>query len=114
MIKCIEYLFFRFPLIIFITLGMNFYNCSEIFLGNDNIEELSSSYSFQINPRLPIDDNGYYHLTIDRNSWQTLHRVSGNVSDKNDTPVFYYWVEWESNLYWVLGDTLGYILQWLY
>ena len=50
MIKCIEYLFFRFPLIILITLGMNFYNCSEIFLGNDNIEELSSSYSFQINP----------------------------------------------------------------
>jgi len=111
MIKCIEYLFFRFPLIILITLCMNFYNCSEIFLGNDNIEELSSGYSFQINPRLPIDDNGYYHLTIDRNSWQTLHRVSGNVSDKNDTPVFYYWVEWESNLYWVLGDTLGYILH---
>ena len=66
---------------------------------------------FKSTLRLPIDDNGYYHLTIDRNSWQTLHRVSGNVSDKNDTPVFYYWVEWESNLYWVLPDTLRYILH---
>ena len=22
--------------------------------------------------RLPVDENGYYHMTIDTNSWQTL------------------------------------------
>ena len=55
--------------------------------------------------RLPIDDNGYYHLEMNRNTWQTTHRISGVVSDENVM------VNWESNLYWVLGDTLGYIVK---
>ena len=58
-----------------------------------------------------MDDNGYYHLTLNRSSWQTIHRISGHVTDKNGNPAFYYWVEWESNLYWYLGDTLGYIVN---
>ena len=55
--------------------------------------------------RLPIDDNGYYHLEMNRNTWQTTHRISGVVSDENVM------VNWESNLYWVLNDTLGYIVK---
>ncbi len=105
----------KIPIIIFLVTGINFFSCNDIFSAIDdsetNVENLTSDYSFEINPRLPIDSNGYYHLTIDRNSWQTLHRVSGNVFDKKGNPVFYYWVEWESDLYWVLGDTLGYILH---
>ena len=105
----------KFPIIIFMVTSINFFSCNDIFSAIDDsethVENLTSDYSFDINPRLPIDSNGYYHLTIDRNSWQTLHRVSGNVFDKKGTPVFYYWVEWESDLYWVLGDTLGYILH---
>ena len=60
--------------------------------------------------RLLKDDNGYYHLTLDRNNWQTLHKVSGSIiSDGYGVENFR--VEWESNLYWVIGDTLGYIIK---
>ena len=56
--------------------------------------------------RLPIDENGYYHLEIDREKVQTLHRVSGYVGDEYG-PIEAHRVEWESNLYWFIGDTLG-------
>ena len=61
--------------------------------------------------RLPIDSNGYYHLTIDRSSWQTLHRVSASVNNTDGIPIEFFWVEWESDLYWYLGDTLGYVVN---
>ena len=60
--------------------------------------------------RLNEDDNGYYHLTVDRNTWQTLHRVTGSVTSMNNS-VENFWVEWESNLYWYIGDTLGYVVS---
>ena len=60
--------------------------------------------------RLSQDDNGYYHLPINTENWQTLHKVSGLVM-KNDYGVENFWVEWESNLYWYIGDTLGYIIK---
>ena len=72
---------------------------------DDNIEQLS------FDMRLPVDGNGYYHLTINRNTWQTLHRVSGNVKTEDENPIEFFWVEWDSDLYWYLGDTLGYIIN---
>ena len=74
-------------------------------------ESDSSTEKLYFNMRLPVDGNGYYHLTIDRNTWQTLHRVSGKVTTKDDNPIEFFWVEWESDLYWYLGDTLGYIVH---
>ena len=35
----------------------------------------------QYDMRLPIDGNGYYHLEMDRNNWQTIHRVSGSIQN---------------------------------
>ena len=70
-----------------------------------------SDISVLIDPRLQEADNGYYHLTMDRNNWQTLHRVSGKVTTKDDNPIEFFWMEWESDLYWYLGDTLGYIVN---
>ena len=64
--------------------------------------------SFQVN--LPKDLNGYYHLTLSREHWQTLHKVSGVITDDYGNFVEGFWCEWESNLYWYLGDTLGYII----
>ena len=64
-----------------------------------------------IDPRLPEDNNGYYHLTLDRQKWQTIHRIDGNVVDENANPVDVVRFEWSSNLYWILGDTLGYIVK---
>jgi hypothetical protein len=60
--------------------------------------------------RLLKDDNGYYHLTLNRNNWQTTHRVLGSITS-NGYGVENFRVEWESNLYWVIGDTLGYIIK---
>ena len=36
-------------------------------------ESDSSTEKLSFNMRLPVDGNGYYHLTINRNTWQTLH-----------------------------------------
>ena len=77
----------------------------------DEIIIASEEESISFNMRLPIDENGYYHLTINRDNWQTLHRVSGSVNTVDGNPIEFFWVEWESDLYWYLGDTLGYIVN---
>ena len=84
-----------------------FIGCEDlVFSSNDEYTELVS-----FDMRLPVDGNGYYHLTIDRNNWQTLHRVSGSAYTNEGNPIEFFWVEWESDLYWYLGDTLGYIIN---
>jgi len=60
--------------------------------------------------RLPIDENGYYRLTLDRTKHQTIHRVAGYVGDEYGV-IEGHRVEWESNLYWFIGDTLGYVVK---
>ena len=62
------------------------------------------------NTGITKDENGFYHLEIDRNNWQTLYRVRGIVK-KNDVPEPFMKFYWESNLYWELGDTLGYYIH---
>ena len=74
--------------------------------GNDEM-----TINVKIDPRLPQDDNGYFHLTLNRSKWQTIHRFSGLVTDENDNPLDVVRFDWTSNLYWVLGDTLGYIVH---
>ena len=54
--------------------------CSDNRIGN-NSDELF----FDIDVRLPLDENGYYHLEMSRSTWQTLHRLSGSVYT-NDEP----------------------------
>ena len=105
----VRYLKIIFPFIVLYIFG-----CNDVFevLENDEDDEPNNpSYIFEIEPNLPMDDNGYYHLTLNRNTWQTTHRIDGRVTDQENNPVFYYWVEWESDLYWYLGDTLGYIVN---
>ena len=63
----------------------------------------------ELNPRLNVDDNGFYHLELSDN-WQTLHRLSGTAYI-NDVPLEVLRVQWESSHYWYLGDTLGYIVN---
>ena len=85
--------------------------CS-LFVGcEDEIIIASQEENISFDMILPIDVNGYYHLTIDRSSWQTLHRVSGSSFTNEGNPIEGFWVEWESDLYWYLGDTLGYIIN---
>ena len=78
--------------------------------GENSLSSETTEYKVTVDVRLPVDTNGYYHLTLERDKWQTLHRVSGTVSS-DGYAVENFWVEWESNLYWYLGDTLGYIIN---
>jgi hypothetical protein len=81
--------------------------------GNEMNEESQSTYHFDLiyeDTGITKDDNDNYHLTINRNSWQTLYRVRGIVYKDGVTAEnmkFY----WQSNLYWELGDTLGYYIH---
>jgi len=81
---------------------------SLLFISCGDTPELTYEIAFDM--RLNADDNGYYHLTLDRNKWQTLHRVSGSVAN-TQYRMENFWVEWESNLYWYIGDTLGYVVK---
>ena len=78
--------------------------------GENSLSSETTEYKVTVDVRLPVDTNGYYHLTLERDKWQTLHRVSGTVSS-DGYAVENFWVEWESNLYWYLGDTLGYVIN---
>jgi hypothetical protein len=78
------------------------------------VPDLTDEYHVNFQMGLPLDLNGYYHLSLDRNEWQTLHRVSGVVTDQDDNFVESFWVEWESNLYWYLGDNSSYIVHYGY
>jgi hypothetical protein len=73
--------------------------------------------SWNVNPRLEVDNNDFYHLTIDTTRWQTLHRFSGSIkyvsesSNQQEISPEGYRFEWESSHYWYIGDTLGYIVK---
>ena len=93
--------------IIFFVFLLYFYSCTN---QNDNISSLNLQHHFDLDARLPVDSNGFYHLNLDINNWQTLHRISGSVDSVNQqwalTKVY-----WTSSHYWIIGDTLGYIVN---
>ena len=66
---------------------------------------------YGLNSEYPLskDGNGYYHMTLG-NTWQTTQRISGTAYI-NDVPLEVLRVQWESDLMWYLGDTLGYIVK---
>ena len=87
------------------VLSLLIIGCSDNRIGI-NYDELF----FDIDVRLPLDENGYYHLEMDTVSWQTLHRISGSVYT-HDGPVDVVRFNWYSSHYWYIGDTLGYIVE---
>jgi len=76
----------------------------------DTYVEYEQEATLTFDMRLPEDDNGYYHLKLNPNKWQTLHRISGTIRQK-EFGLENFWIDWESNLYWYIGDTLGYIVK---
>ena len=87
------------------VLSLLIIGCSDNRIGI-NYDELF----FDIDVRLPLDENGYYHLQMDTLGWQTLHRISGSVYT-HDGPVDVVRFNWHSSHYWYIGDTLGYIIE---
>ena len=81
-------------------------------LGLMSCEDTSTQqFDLIFDMKLPQDDNGYYHLELDQDNWQTLHRVTASIQDEFQSGIENFWVEWDSNLYWYIGDTLGYVVK---
>lgn len=80
-----------------------------VFFGCEQTEE-EVIITFEIDPRLEQDNNGFYHLTLNRETFQSVHRLSGHIYEDGE-PLDQIRFEWESSHYWYLGDTLGYIVQ---
>ena len=86
-----------------------YWGCEDKSNDDDNDKNVDEIV-FNLEPRLDQDVNGYYHLELNPSSFQTLHRISGHIylnGEPLDVMKFY----WESSHYWMLGDTLGYIVH---
>lgn len=73
-------------------------------------EDTLSSVVFNLLLDLELDGNGFYHLPIDTTKWQTLHRLTSVVT-RDSVGVNVIKVSWYSNHYWLIGDTLGYMIE---
>lgn len=56
----------------------------------------TKTITMSLDGRLPIDKNGFYHLTLSSKTNQTTHRVLASVTNTTEPTK----VEWESNLFW--------------
>ena len=93
-----------------LLIGLVFWSCEEVTNNNDDDSVNIDEITFNIDPRLEQDENGYYHLELNPSSFQTLHRISGHAYF-NDVPLEFMRFDWESSHYWMLGDTLGYFIH---
>ena len=55
--------------------------------------------TIELDGRLPLDNNGYYHLTLNQSTNQTTHRITGRVLNTTEPTK----VSWWSNLTWELN-----------
>lgn len=66
--------------------------------------------TIQIDSRLQTDSNGFYHLSLNQFRTQTIHRISGMVYE-NGYPSENIRVRWYASHYWLLSDSVGYIID---
>lgn len=76
----------------------------------NNDDEDTIEIVFNLDTRLDQDNNGYYHLELNPTTFQTLHRISGHIYG-DEQPLDVVNFNWESSHYWIIGDTLGYIVN---
>ena len=94
--------------LLFITCLL-FFSCEDQ-TNDDGNNENGLEIVFNLEPRLDQDNNGYYHLELNSSTFQTLHRLSGHIYGDGQ-PLDLVRFNWESSHYWILGDTLGYIVN---
>ena len=66
-----------------------------------------SKYNISLTGRLPQDAAGFYHLTLSRTTYQTTHRLSGELTPVQGMMNGEQRINWESSHYWwfMPGDT---------
>jgi hypothetical protein len=97
--------------IIVIAVSIFFIGCGD---KHDRYDDIDLVY----NINLPLDENGYYHMELGDN-WQTIERLTANLKSKHLSSREYgerdlvetIKVYWKSSHYWVMNDTLGYIVM---
>jgi len=92
--------------ILFTSFLLFFISCENLTKDDEDTIEIV----FNLEPRLDQDNNGYYHLELNPSTFQTLHRLSGHIYIDGQ-PLDVVKFNWESSHYWILGDTLGYIVN---
>ena len=65
----------------------------------EELDELSVIPTLELDGRLPMDSNGYYHLKLNPTTNQTIHRITGKVLNTTEPTK----VSWWSNLTWELN-----------
>ena len=86
-------------------------------IGCEDIHQYDDiNFTYQIG--LPKDENGYYRMTLG-STWQTTQRLEGQLTSEHSNSredwerdlVETIMVYWESSHFWVLNDTLGYVVK---
>ena len=67
-------------------------------------------FDLELDARLSQNVDGFYELTVNRNTTQTIHRISGRVT-VDGLSLENQRVEWESSHSWTIGDTLAVIIR---
>jgi hypothetical protein len=88
-----------------LILSLGFMTCSDA--GNE------SGLYVELDPQLDVDQNGYFHMELLRDTWQTTHRISGFVTFDGEA-VELVRIEWTSSHFWRLNDTLGFYIDYGY
>ena len=65
----------------------------------EELDELSVVPTLELDGRLPMDSNGYYHLKLNPTTNQTIHRITGKVLNTTEPTKVSCW----SNLTWELN-----------
>ena len=92
--------------------GVVLLSCTDMYM-DDEIPPLSFRLAWEMGVKpLTKDGNGYLHMTINSSSWQTIKTLYGYVTRVgSEEGVNVIKFGWASSHYWVLGDTLGYIID---
>ena len=92
------------------TVGVIALSVFSFFIGCEKVEIGVEPLEFQLNVGLYEDMNGYYHLPLNLNNLQTLHRVSGRIL-RNGDPVDVVDFGWYCDMHWLSTDTMGYVVE---
>ena len=92
------------------TVGVITLSVFSFFIGCERVEIGVEPLEFQLNVGLYEDMNGYYHLPLNLNNLQTLHRVSGRIL-RNGDPVDVVDFGWYCDMHWLSTDTMGYVVE---
>ena len=89
-----------------------------LFIGCEDTKYDYPDFNIELSVELPQDENGYYHMSLDTNKWQSIKRLTAHITSEGKD--YDWWerddmewlpVRWRSTHYWTIGDTLGYIVK---